>query len=82
MNLTRTLGGFFERQHLQPWQYGIASSMISLLATHDNNGFRRFFDDIKHGYTWEQILQRHYQMTPIQLAAAYGQKIRIPGLKP
>ena len=82
IRLTRTLGGFFQREHIEPWQYGLASSMIGLLATRDNDRFRRFFNDIKNGYTWQQSLKRHYEMSPEQLAAAYGKEIGIPGLRP
>jgi len=41
MRLTRLLGGFFEREHIEPLQYRIASSMIGLLATRDNDRFLR-----------------------------------------
>jgi len=82
IRLTRTLGGFFDLDHIEAWQYGLASSMIGLLATYDNDQFRRFFNDIKNGYVWQESLMRHYEMTPAQLAAAYGREIRIPGLRP
>ena len=82
IRLTRTLGGFFEREQIEAWQYGLASSMIDLLVANDNDQFRRFFSDIKNGYVWQESLMRHYEMTPAQLADAYGRKIRIPGLRP
>lgn len=82
IRLTRSLGGFFQREHIEPWQYGLASSMIGLLATRDNNQFRRFFNDIKNGYTWQESLKRHYEMTPEKLAATYGHETGIPGLRP
>jgi hypothetical protein len=82
IRLTRTLGGFFDLEHIEAWQYGLASSMIGLLATYDNDQFRRFFNDIKNGYVWQESLMRHYEMTPAQLADAYGREIKIPGLRP
>ncbi len=82
IRLTRTLGGFFDREHIEAWQYGLASSMVGLLASRDNDRFRRFFRDIKNGYSWQESLMRHYEMTPAQLAAAYGREFRIPQLRP
>jgi len=82
IRLTRTLGGFFELEQIEAWQYGLASSMIDLLIAIDNDQFRRFFKDIKNGYVWHESLMRHYEMTPAQLADAYGRKIRISGLRP
>jgi hypothetical protein len=82
IRLTRTLGGFFQREHIEAWQYGLASSMVGLLATRDNDQFRRFFNDIKNGYTWQDSLQRHYGINPDELAGVYGQELGIPGLRP
>ena len=82
IGLTRTLGGFFKREHIEAWQYGLASSMIGVLATRDNDRFRRFFNDIKNGYSWQESLQRHYGMNPEELAGVYGREVGIPGLKP
>ena len=82
IRMTRTLGGFFEREPIEEWQYGLASSMIGLLATRDTDQFQRFFNDIKNGYTWQKSLKRHYDMSPEELATAYGRRIGVASLKP
>ena len=86
IRLTGTLGGFFQREPIDMWEYGLASSMIDLLITHDqkpkDKKFRRFFNDIKNGYTWQKSLKRHYEMNLEDLVAAYGQDRAIPGLLP
>ncbi len=83
LKLDATLGGtFFLNRQIEPWQYGVASSMVQLLVQKSPDQFRLFFNGIKEGLTWEDSLMRAYGITPQQLTSAYGQAIGVPNLQP
>ncbi len=83
IKLEGTLGGtFFDDRPIEPWQYGIASSMVEILAKSSPDQFRLFFNGIKEGLTWQDSLMRAYGMTPADLVSAYGRVVGVPGLRP
>jgi len=79
---TGTLGQFFDGEHLDPWQYGVASSLVDLLVKIDAGRYRTLIDGIKEGQTWEESLKNAYGLTPAELTRIYGQRISIPNLSP
>ncbi len=82
LKMTGTLGGtFFLNQQIEPWQYGVASSIVQLLLQKSPDQFRLFFNGIKEGLTWEDSLMRAYGITPAELVSAYGGAIGVPNLK-
>lgn len=70
---------FYTTGHIEPWQYGVASSMVHLLAQRPEL-FKLFFNGIKEGLSWQDSLMRAYGMTPEQLTSAYGAAIGVPNL--
>ena len=75
-------GNFFTSEQIQPWQYGVASSMVEMLVKISPDQFRLFFNGIKEGLTWEDSLMRAYGMTPEDLTSAYGRAVGLPELMP
>ncbi len=75
-------GNFFTAKQIEPWQYGIASSMVDFLIKGDGRAFRNFLIGIKSGEKWQNALQKCYGVTPEELTAAYGASMGIPSLQP
>jgi hypothetical protein len=98
MSTTHSLGGdFFTARHISSWQYGAAASITNFLLEYEPAApkgisasrarpkvgrYRKLIDGIKDGLPWEDALRESFDMTPEQLAAAYGKSIGIPDLKP
>jgi hypothetical protein len=77
-----SLGGdFFTSDQIEPWQYGVASSMVHLLVQANPAQFQLFFNGIKEGFTWEDSLVRAYGMTKADLISAYGRAVGVPNLR-
>jgi hypothetical protein len=70
---------FYSTGRIEGWQYGVASSMVHLLAQRPEL-FKLFFNGIKEGLSWQDSLMRAYGMTPEQLTSAYGAAIGVPNL--
>lgn len=70
---------YYSADRIEPWQYGVASSMVHLLAQRPEL-FKLFFNGIKEGLTWQDSLMRSYGMTPRDLTTAYGRAIGVPNL--
>lgn len=81
---TGSLGANFfeERANLQPWQYGVASSLTNFMLQIDAGRYRVFILCIKEGFTTEEALNRAYGVTPAELIAQYGRSIGLNGLRP
>jgi hypothetical protein len=75
-------GNFFTDGKIQPWQYGIATGMVSFLQKSNVKSFRKMVNSIKMGSKWQDALQGAYRATPAQLTAAFGQSVGIPNLQP
>lgn len=81
---TRSLGGnfFTLTQNIEFWQYGSAVGMTRFLIRSNKDAYVQLIEDLKEGMPWEEALNKNYNATPAQLAAAYGLTIGIPDLKP
>jgi hypothetical protein len=80
---TGTLGGdFFTAEAIDGWQYGVASSMTDFLLRSNPKAYRKLFDGIKSGQSWEESLKEAFGVTPEGLAQRYGVCIGMPGLRP
>lgn len=80
---TRSLGGnFFTADHIDDWQYGVASGMTTFLLRLGGDRYRNLIDGIKTGKPWQQALQDAYGLTPEQLTAQWGLSVGVPGLRP
>ena len=78
-----TLGAdFFTAANIDPIQYGIASGMVRFLADRDLKRFGALVRAIKEGVPADEALRDAFGVTTVELAAAYGQALGIPGLKP
>ncbi|MCA9246442.1 MAG: hypothetical protein KDA42_04980 [Planctomycetales bacterium] len=83
MKQTRSMGGdFLEREHIDSWQYGLASNLADFMIRTNRKAYVQFIEGMKEGMTWEESLQASYGSSPEQLVAAYGQAIGVPDLRP
>jgi hypothetical protein len=84
LRTTRTLGGnFFTAVSIDPWQYGVASHLTEFMLRGGNGlKYRRFIDDMKKGFTWQESLKRNYGVDEKGLITLYGQSLRIANLVP
>jgi len=82
MRLQGNLGpDFFTRDHIDPQQYGIASSLVTFLAR-DPGAFAEFVQSIKEGMPVEESLRQAYGVSLQELVAAYGRTVGLPWLQP
>jgi len=72
---------FFERPNIAPVQYGIASSMVRMLAGRDPKKFGGFVTAIKEGMPAEEALKQFYKQDIDGLVRAYGSVVGVPGLR-
>ncbi len=84
MRQSHNMGGNFlmRKGNIDPWQYGIASSITDFLLNTNADGYTRFIQGMKEGLTWVESLQAAYNCTPQELVATYGQVIGVPDLRP
>jgi hypothetical protein len=73
---------FGDEGPLERWQYGVAATLVQFLLSSDANAFRALVTAIKEGQRWERALELTYGLTPVELGAAYGRTLGIPGLVP
>ena len=78
------LGGnfFTDGKKIEPWQYGVAASMVNFLMKTSGKKFLKMFDAIKMGTKWPDALKDAYGVTPAELTAAFGRSVGIPNLQP
>jgi hypothetical protein len=78
------LGGnfFADGKKIQPWQYGVATSMVNFLLKSNPKNFRKMLDAIKLGTKWQDALADAYGVTPAELTVAFGRSVGIPNLQP
>lgn len=72
---------FFERPNIAAVQYGIASSMVRMLAGRDAKKFGNFVTAIKEGMPTEEALRQFYKQDIDGLVQAYGKMVGVPGLR-
>ena len=79
-----SLGGTFfeESRTIEPWQYGVASSLVELMLRIDSTKYRQFLTHIKEGLSSEESLQKAYGMTREELVRKYGSLAGVPNLQP
>ncbi|MFM8435429.1 MAG: hypothetical protein ACKOBP_08845 [Planctomycetia bacterium] len=68
--------------HIQPDQYGIASSLVRFMVARDRKKFAAFVQGIKEGLSVEESLAESYRASLADLVRAYGKAIGIPDLTP
>ncbi len=77
-----SLGGMLTAARISGEQFGTAASIVDLLIKNDPLLFRRLYDGLKEGLTFEDSLMRSYGMTVENLVAVYGRSIGNRNLKP
>jgi hypothetical protein len=84
MRTRRTVGdGFFDPgpdAHIQPDQYGIASSLVRFMVARDRKQFAAFVQGIKEGLDVEASLQASFRASLDDLLKAYGKAVGVPDL--
>jgi len=76
------LGGMFEANRIEPWQYGAARLLTDFMIRADKRRYAAFIDGIKDGLTWQESLKEKYGVELERLVAAFGREHRIDGLRP
>ena len=84
MQQRRNLGGnfFSTKKNIDPWQYGVASSINRFLIKESPKKYIEFIEYLKEGMPWKEALYKAYQAKPEELVTAYGKAMGIPDLKP
>ena len=86
MRARRSMGeSFFDPGpdfHIQPDQYGIASSLVRFMVARDRKKFATFVQGIKEGLDVETSLRESYRGSYVELVQAYGKSIGVPDLTP
>jgi hypothetical protein len=80
----RSMGGdlLTRSNNIDPWQYGVASSLTDFLIKSDRSAYTKFIQGMKEGLPWDESLKAAYKHGSADLVAAYGRAIGIPDLKP
>lgn len=78
----QSLGGMLTAERIEPWQYGVASSLNRVLLQSNRDSYVQFIEALKEGQKWDEALQNSYQSTPEELLAAYGRLLNVPNLQP
>ena len=86
MRARRSLGdGFFDPGpdfHIQPDQYGIASSLVRFMVARDRRKFAAFVQGVKEGLDVETSLKESFRTSLADLVQAYGKAIGVQDLAP
>ena len=86
MRARRSLGdGFFDPGpdfHIQPDQYGIASSLVRFMVARDRKKFAAFVQGVKEGLDVETSLKESFRTSLADLVQAYGKAIGVQDLAP
>jgi hypothetical protein len=72
---------FFERPNIAPVQYGMASSMVRMLAGRDARKFGGFVAAVKEGTPPEEALRDAFKYDVDGLVQAYGKLVGVPALR-
>ncbi len=75
-------GDFFTTEHIDAWQYGVASSLCSFMIRENKKGYVAFINGIKDGLGWEESLRKNYNTDAPTLVSAFGRSIGIKALTP
>ncbi|QQE11946.1 hypothetical protein JD969_00275 [Planctomycetota bacterium] len=75
-------GGFFEAEHIQPMQYGIASKLTQYMIKQDKKRYVNFINAIKSGVDWQLALAKYYGVDEHELMLAFGEFVGVNELKP
>lgn len=81
----RERGGFegmFDMEHIEGWQYGLASGLTEFMIRSNKRGYVAFVNGIKDGQGWRQSLEQNYGATLDRLVHFYGREIGMRDLRP
>src|SRR5262249_33484691 len=76
-----SLGGLFNAERIEAWQYGVASNLNRFMLQSSRENYVRFIENLKAGDKREAALKDAYGGTPEQLVESYAQAIHVAGLK-
>ena len=83
MRRTGSLGDdFFGKENIDAVQYGMASSMVKVMAGRDLKKFAAFVQGIKEGMPVEESLRQSFKLSLDDLVKAYGKAVGVPNLRP
>ena len=75
-------GDFFSAEHIDGWQYGVASGLTAYMIKQHKKGYVAFINGIKGGTPWEKSLAKNYGVPVKRLVYFYGKSIGIKPLVP
>ncbi len=83
MRRTGSLGDdFFGKENIDAVQYGMASSMVKVMAGRDLKKFAAFVQGIKEGMPVEESMRQSFKLSLDDLVKAYGKAVGVPNLRP
>jgi hypothetical protein len=71
---------FFSGERIESWQYPVAHMLTEFMIRENRKGYIAFVNGIKDGMKWEDALAQKFGATPDDLAAAFGDSLRIRNL--
>jgi hypothetical protein len=77
----KTLGKFFEADHIVAWQYPVARTLCEFMIRQNKQGYVEFINGIKGGLAWDEALKEKYGVTVEQLVNSYGISMSVANLK-
>jgi hypothetical protein len=77
-----SLGGMLAAEHIEGWQYGVASSLTRFLLQTNRQDYVHFIELLKEGTKWQKALTTAYGGTPEQMLSQYGRWIGEVDLRP
>ena len=78
----RSLGGMLTAERIEPWQYGVASSLTRFMLQTSRDNYVKFIEALKEGQKYDEALKTAYNSTPEQLLTAYAHRLNLPNLNP
>lgn len=77
-----SLGGMLSAARIQPWQYGLASSLNRFLLQSNRQSYVRFIENLKEGLKWDEALRDAYGSTPDEMLVHYARWINVAEVRP
>jgi len=75
------LGGMLDARHIAGWQYPVAETLCAFMIRQNKRNYVDFIVGIKEGLTWEESLEQRYKAPRDRLVRAFGESLKIKGLK-
>ncbi|MBI1373265.1 MAG: hypothetical protein GC159_11080 [Phycisphaera sp.] len=72
-----SLRGMLAAQHIQPWQYGVATSLTDFMIEYKRRAYVEFIQAIKSGKPWEDAFEHQFGMPIDKFLVGFGRSMKI-----